>query len=72
MKAAVLWTIGGDFQVVDADDDNAPLAELKLYEPLRSMAIDEPETVVNEILRALVETPHPFSKQNAVEPEVAP
>jgi len=61
MKAAVTWTIGGDFLVVDQEDDNAPLAELKLYEPLRSMAIEDPELVVSEILRAMVENPHPHS-----------
>lgn len=62
MKAAVIWSLGGDFAVVDQDDENAPLAELKLHGPLRSLAVNEPELVAGEILRAMVEASHPDTK----------
>lgn len=63
MKPIATWTIGGDFRIVDADDEDAPLAELKLYSPLREMAIDDPQTVAREILEALVQAPHPFADE---------
>ena len=66
MKAAVIWTLGGDFQIVDEEDENAPLAELKLFEPLRSMAIEEPEEVAQAILTAMVETPHPYAQREEI------
>lgn len=60
MKARAIWTIGGDFMIVDDDDDGAPLATLSLHEPLRSLAIDKPSMVAAEILKAMIETPHPY------------
>lgn len=62
MKAQAHWTIAGDFRIVDAEDDGAPLAVLTLYEPLKSMALDNPQGVADAILTALVETPHPYAE----------
>ena len=62
MKPKAFWTIGGDFLIVDEEDEDAPLAELKLHEPLRSQAIDNPVGVVSSILAALKETPHPYAE----------
>lgn len=61
MNLKCCWTFGGDFLVVDEDDENAPVATLSLQEPLRSWAIDHPEYVAKEILKALAETPHPYA-----------
>ena len=63
MKAQAHWTIAGDFRIVDADDDGAPLAELTLHEPFKSMAIDNPQEVAEAILAALAETPHPYADE---------
>jgi len=63
IKPVTLWSIGGDFRIVDANDDDAPLAELKLYSPFREMAIDKPQTVAREILEELARTPHPFAEE---------
>lgn len=63
IKPVALWSMGGDFRIVDADDDDAPLAELKLYSPLREMAIDKPQSVAKTILEALAKMPHPFADE---------
>jgi hypothetical protein len=60
MNLKCCWTLSGDFTVVDGDDENAPLAKLTLHEPLKSWAIDRPEYVAKEILKAMAETPHPY------------
>ena len=57
MSYKALWTLGGDFLIVDEDNDDAPVAELKLHEPLRSQAIDDPQGVAEAILKTLAETP---------------
>lgn len=67
MKFEATWTLGGDFLIVDGDDDGAPVAELKLHEPLKSLAIDNPAQVAAEILKALVDTPHPFFEEKTDE-----
>ena len=61
MKLVCCWTLNGNFMIVDGDDENAPLATLSLHEPLRSWAIDRPEFVAEEILKAMKETPHPYA-----------
>jgi hypothetical protein len=61
MKPLAQWTIGGDFRIVDADDDDAPLAVLTLHEPLKSLAIDDSQAVAEAIITALAETPHPYA-----------
>jgi len=71
MKAQAHWTIGGDFRIVDADDEGAPLAELNLHEPLKSMALDNPQVVAETILTALVQTPHPYANEPLVESDPA-
>jgi hypothetical protein len=67
MNPVAQWTIGGDFRIVDDDDDGAPLAVLTLYEPLKSKAIDDPQGVAQAILTAMVETPHPYADDPLVE-----
>lgn len=62
MKAKAHWTIAGDFRIVDDDNDGAPLAVLNLHEPLKSMALDNPQEVAETILTALVQTPHPYAE----------
>jgi hypothetical protein len=62
MKPAVVWTAGGNFQIVD-QEDNSLMAELTLYEPLSNMAINNPMDVAQEILTAMVETPHPRQQE---------
>jgi hypothetical protein len=54
------WTIGGDFIVYD--DDDSPIVQLKLQEPLRSHVIDLEGRVelANAISDALKTTPHPY------------
>lgn len=60
MKLEASWTFGGDFIIMDTEED-APVAELKLHEPLKSLAIDKPNQVAAAILKALIENPHPYA-----------
>lgn len=60
MKPAACWSDDGEFSIVDADQGNAPMARLKLFSPLRELALEEPELVARQILEALVANPRPF------------
>ena len=62
MNIQAHWTIGGDFIITDADDEDAPLVEVKLHEPMRSQAIDDAETIGKMILAWMLRLPHPYGK----------
>lgn len=57
------WTIGGDFKLVDVDDDDAPVVTVAFHDdPVRIAAID-PETrkhIAELIVNGMLTTPHPF------------
>lgn len=63
MKLSASWTIGGDFIVSDEDED-APVATLTLYEPFKSLAIDDAQGIAEAILEAVKQTPHPYAGEN--------
>lgn len=60
MTLTASWLIGGNFRIYD--EDNGLVAELKLYEPLKSAAIDDAQGVATAIIKALGTTPHPYAK----------
>ena len=60
MNIQAHWTIGGDFFIMDADED-APLVEVKLHEPMRSQAIDDVDSIAKAIAAAMIQTPHPYA-----------
>ena len=60
MNIQAHWTIGGDFFIMDADED-APLVEVKLHEPMRSQAIDDVDSVAKSIAAAMIQAPHPYA-----------
>jgi hypothetical protein len=60
MNIQAHWTIGGDFIISDADED-APLVEVKLHEPMRSQAIDDVDSIAKAIAAAMIQTPHPYA-----------
>ena len=61
MNIQAHWTIGGDFIITDADDEDAPLVEVKLHEPMRSQAIDDVDSIAKAIAAAMIQTPHPYA-----------
>lgn len=62
MNIQAHWTIGGDFFIMDADED-APLVEVKLHEPMRSQAIDDVDSIAKAIAAAMIQTPHPYADE---------
>ena len=59
VNAQALWTDGGDFRLVDADDANAVLAEVRFCGPLRTAAQRDPCDTASTILEAMVSSPRP-------------
>ena len=64
MQLQCYWTIGGDFVIGDAADDNSPVITVKFHEKrLRTQAIDTPGAVSKLIFDMMRSTPHIYSEE---------
>lgn len=64
MNARAYWTIGGDFVIADADDDDAPLITVSIHEKqLRELARTSPASFANLLVGSMNSTPHPFGEE---------
>lgn len=61
MRVRGEWTSNSRFQLVDADTQ-APVAVVELHGPLATAVVEDPEGVMNTVLGAMLNTPHPSDR----------
>ncbi len=62
MNLTAFWTIGGDFVIGDAEDEDAPLIKVEFVDShFRTAALASRDTVAGLISTAMRQTPHPHN-----------